>query len=166
MGDFCGKPVEKFADNILEVPEVKVEADALPKTAETPEVPKAPEAPKPVEPPKENLAVSSKGDGLFTLDSTQKATLLKHIEDNAAKGNLDELFEPANGAFNYRKMDSPVEVKSTIEAMANILKPALDKNVGEVQTFSQIKSLAGLVGSKPEQMVANLKTWGIDEERF
>lgn len=163
----AGKPQEKFAENIIEVPEVKVTADApqvKPESVGAGDVGPSPQALQQVE--KEVLAANSRGESVFALTKEAKETFHRDLADQIGRGNLDNLFQPVNGAFNYSKMDSPTEVKTTLEFMAETIKPMLDKNVGEVQTFQQIKSLAALVGSKPEQMVANLKTWGVADKQM
>lgn len=160
----AGKPQEKFAENIIEVPEVKVTATAQPQINLTGDVGPSPQALEQVQ--KEVLAANSRGESVFALTKEAKETFHRDLADQIGRGNLDNLFQPVNGAFNYSKMDSPTEVKTTLEFMAETIKPMLDKNVGDVQTFQQIKSLAALVGSKPEQMVANLKTWGVADKQM
>jgi hypothetical protein len=112
----------------------------------------------------EAFAKNSKGDVIFALKPDQKAAFTKALEGQVVQHRLDNLLTPMQGAFNYSKMDSQVEVKTTLDALANILKPALDKNVGDKQTFGQINSLASLIGSKPEQLVANLRSWGVEDK--
>lgn len=150
------KPVEKFADNVIPDPVTPGTADVGPSQQILKESEAASKA--------EALATSSKGDPLFSLTAEQKTAFAKHVDQNTTQAKWGNLLDPVQGAFNYSKMDSPVEVKATLDSLANILKPQIDKNVGDVQSFAQIRSLANLVGSKPEQVVANLQTWGVADK--
>lgn len=109
-----------------------------------------------------------KANNAFDLTPEQYTEFTKKMQQNVIDGKLDELFVEGlpNGAFNYSKMVNRGEVHATLQSMADVLAPALEKNVKGYQSFAEMERTAALFGAKPDQMMANLKTWGVDAKNM
>ena len=130
----------------LKLPEVKVTPDDVVPETSTPEA----------------SATNAKGEAMFSLTGEQKTLLTKQIDAALSAGNTDDLgviFKPVEGIFNYQKMESQFEVQRTMQALADMIKPSVDRHVGGVQTLKETKELADLFGTKPEIVTAALGTW-------
>lgn len=59
--------------------------------------------------------------------------------------------------FNYRYMDSADTVKGSLDQLAEVMKPMVDKHVGGFpQTFDQVREMADWLNMKPDTLTALL----------
>lgn len=106
-----------------------------------------------------------KANEAFDLTPEQYTEFTKKMQQNVIDGKTDELFVEG-GAFNYSKMENKGHIHATLQSMAEVLAPALEKTVKSYQSFAEMEKTAALFGSKPEVMMANLKTWGVDAKNM
>lgn len=115
----------------------------------------------------EKLAAKSfKGREAFTLSPEQYADFEKRMLDNVGAGEMNDLYTKGlpEGAFNYSKMENLGDVHATLQSLAEVISPQLQKTgkTETVMSFAEMERTAALFGSKPDVMMANLRSWGVD----
>ncbi len=107
------------------------------------------------------------GREMFNLTDEQFAQFDNRLKANLLEGETNELFRDLpEGAFNYSKMQSKVQVHEVMQAMADTIAPNLKNTTKGYMSFREMQSTAALFGSKPEVMLANLRSWGTDGNRI
>ena len=117
--------------------------------------------------PLEKLAEKSfKGREAFTLSPEQYADFELKMLHNVGAGEMNELYVKGlpEGAFNYSKMENLADVHATLQSLAEVIAPQLQKTgkTETVMSFAEMQRTAALFGSKPDVMMANLRSWGVD----
>lgn len=110
---------------------------------------------------------AQKAREMFNLTDEQKSYFDNRVKANLLEGETNELFRDLpEGAFNYSKMQSPTQVHEVMQAMADTIAPNLKNTSKEYMSFKEMQSTAALFGSKPEVMLANLRSWGVDGDKI
>lgn len=112
-------------------------------------------------------AKAQKAREMFNLTDEQKKYFDDRIKANLLEGETNELFRDLpEGAFNYAKMDSPTKVHEVMQAMADTIEPNLKNTAKNYMSFKEMQSTAALFGAKPDVMLANLRSWGVDGNKI
>lgn len=115
-------------------------------------------------------AKSFKGQEAFNLTPEQYRDFEKRMLDNVGAGEMNDLYTKSlpEGAFNYAKMENRGDVHATLQSLAEVIAPQLQKTgkTNTVMSFREMQQTAQLFGSKPDVMQANLRSWGVDAKNI
>ena len=110
-------------------------------------------------------AKSFKGREAFNLTPEQYTQFERDMLHNVGAGEMNDLYTKSlpEGAFNYAKMENRGDVHATLQSLAEVIAPQLDKTMKQgTMSFAEMQRTASLFGSKPDVMMANLRSWGVD----